>query len=420
MSSATSGTVTQSTAVMDDAIWQDRDLRFDLPQQHFQPRRTETLIDTIDSIEDTKAANNERGTLTVTNLRLTWQSDKSGAAGGGSGGGVGGSGGGGSNLSIGWNCVVGVTIKSVENRLKGKSTGLYITTKHNNQRFEFVFTHVASTVPLALSTTGKPQPSDKSQSANNGVPLLFNTVQQVYKSYDNTKLYRDLKLRGAIIKDKTLILLPQENVYSKIEGVWNLSSDQGNLGSFFITNVRLVWHANLAENFNVSIPYMQIKVVKVRDSKFGHALVIETMARSGGYVLGFRIDPMDTLLNVFQEIKTLHSVYAVTPIWGVVFDQNKSNQAVTDGNENGNSKKKEATIVVNEDVEIVDNAHVYVLASYLADGSSGGSGSGSGSGGSSGGDGGVGVELVYDKVLGLAVEKLRDPKISMKELWSVA
>ena len=40
-------------------------------------------------------------------------------------------------------------------------------------------------------------------------------------------------------------------------GVWNLSSDQGNLGTFFITNVRLVWHANMAENFNVSIPYLQ-------------------------------------------------------------------------------------------------------------------------------------------------------------------
>ena len=244
------------------------------------------------------------------------------------------------------------------------------------------------------------------------MPALFNAVQQVYKSYDNTKLYRDLKLRGAIIKDKTLILLPHENVYSKIEGVWNLSSDQGNLGSFFITNVRLVWHANLAENFNVSIPYMQVKVVKVRDSKFGHALVIETMARSGGYVLGFRIDPMDTLLNVFQEIKTLHSVYAVTPIWGVVFDQNKANQAVLDANEKG--KKVEATITVSEDVEIVDNAHVDVLASYLADGASGGSGGGGG------GDGSVGVELVYDKELGLAVEKLRDPKITMRELWSVA
>jgi hypothetical protein len=25
-----------------------------------------------------------------------------------------------------------------------------------------------------------------------------------------------------------------------------------------LTNVRLVWHANLAENFNVSIPYIQV------------------------------------------------------------------------------------------------------------------------------------------------------------------
>merc|ERR1711988_1580956 len=105
-------------------------------------------------------------------------------------------------------------------------------------------------------------------------PRLFTTVQAVYRSYDTTKLYRDLKLRGAIIKEKQLILLPHEQVYNKVAGVWNLSSDQGNLGTFFITNVRLVWHANLAENFNVSIPYLQIKTVRVRDSKFGKALVV--------------------------------------------------------------------------------------------------------------------------------------------------
>lgn len=46
--------------------------------------------------------------------------------------------------------------------------------------------------------------------------------------------------------------------FGQIEGVWNLSSDQGNLGCFCLTNVRLVWHANLAQNFNVSIPYMQM------------------------------------------------------------------------------------------------------------------------------------------------------------------
>ncbi len=108
-------------------------------------------------------------------------------------------------------------------------------TKFNSSRFEFIFTSLVK-----------------------NSPRLFTTAQAVFKSYETSKLYRDLKLRGAIIKDKSLLMLPDEEVYTKVDGVWNLSSDQGNLGTFFVTNVRLVWHANLAENFNVSIPYLQI------------------------------------------------------------------------------------------------------------------------------------------------------------------
>jgi Bardet-Biedl syndrome 5 protein len=62
----------------------------------------------------------------------------------------------------------------------------------------------------------------------------------VHRTYDTTKLYRDLKLRGAIIQDKELKQLPLEQTYNKVNGVWNLSSDQGNLGTFFVTNIRLV------------------------------------------------------------------------------------------------------------------------------------------------------------------------------------
>jgi len=51
---------------------------------------------------------------------------------------------------------------------------------------------------------------------------------------------------------------------------------KGNLGIFHITDVRLIWHAELNENFNVSVPYYQTKTVKIRDSKFGLALVVET------------------------------------------------------------------------------------------------------------------------------------------------
>lgn len=81
----------------------------------------------------------------------------------------------------------------------------------------------------------------------------------------------------------------------------------------------MVWHANLAENFNVSIPYLQIRVIRVRDSKFGHALVLETTGRSGGYILGFRIDPMERLTSVFKEITAMHAVYTVNPMLGIKY-----------------------------------------------------------------------------------------------------
>ena len=127
-------------------------------------------------------------------------------------------------------------------------------------------------------------------------------------------------------------LLSLRQVFKHVQGVWNLSSDQGNLGTFYITNVRMVWHANLAENFNVSIPYLQMKTIRMRESKFGRALVIETVARSGGYILGFRVDPADKLEGVYQELNSLHQVYSVNPIFGIDFvheEKQKSLEEVT-------------------------------------------------------------------------------------------
>lgn len=45
-------------------------------------------------------------------------------------------------------------------------------------------------------------------------PRLFITAQAVLRSYETSRLYRELKMRGAIIKDKQLILLPGEKVRS--------------------------------------------------------------------------------------------------------------------------------------------------------------------------------------------------------------
>ena len=77
----------------------------------------------------------------------------------------------------------------------------------------------------------------------------------------SSKLYRELKLRGAVIHNKQLKILPLEQVFSTLHGVWNLSSDQGSLGTFIVTNVRLVWFADMNEAFNISLPYLQINSV---------------------------------------------------------------------------------------------------------------------------------------------------------------
>ncbi len=61
------------------------------------------------------------------------------------------------------------------------------------------------------------------------------------------------------------------------------------------------------------------KSIRVQNSKFGLALVIETMPQSGGYILGFRVDPADQLNEVAKEIQNIHSVFAKNPVFGVNF-----------------------------------------------------------------------------------------------------
>lgn len=188
-------------------------------------------------------------------------------------------------------------------------------------------------------------------------------------------------------------MLPNEQMYNKVPGVWNLSSDQGNLGTFFITNVRLVWHANLAENFNVSIPYLQMKVVRVRESKFGLALVIETSQRCGGYILGFRVDPAEQLQKVFQEVQSLHQVFSATPVFGVDFTTEDKAAPI-----------EQLTVArQQDDVEIVDNDDTpgNASAAYFAEGEKG-----------------ADRDVVLSPELGLAIERLPEG-CTAKSLWNV-
>jgi Bardet-Biedl syndrome 5 protein len=340
------------------SVWQDREIRFDMAVKGLALRKGEFEIDHHEGVEDTKGNNGERGTLVVTNLRVIWFSKRSRRT----------------NLSIGYNSVSNISMKTASSRLRGKTQSLYVMTRFQGSKFEFIFTNL-----------------------DDNSPRLFTTVQAVYRAYDTSRLYRDLKLRGAIIADKELKLLPKEETYNRISGVWNLSSEQGNLGTFFVTNVRVVWHANMAENFNVSIPYVQMKSVTVRDSKFGRALVIHTTSRSGGYVLGFRVDPAEKLDEIYKEVDALFKVFSVNPVFGVDFkveDASESLRNVT--------KHRES-----DDVEIIgEGGESDPLAAYYAEG---------------GKD--VGREndpnnIVYCPRLGMAVQRMPEG-VTTEMLWNI-
>ena len=142
---------------------------------------------------------------------------------------------------------------------------------------------------------------------------------------------------------------------------------------------------------------MQIKNIRLRESKFGQALVIETFTRAGGYILGFRIDPLELLQATLKEITNLFSIFSSSPIFGVDFvvesDTPAANETITPRR-------------VEEDVELIEeDEDAHAVAAYYADGG--------------GADEGMeGGRIDFDSRLGLAIEALQ-PGLTMEQLWRV-
>jgi len=382
-----------------NSVWQDREIKFDVHAKLLALRPGEIVVDVLAKVEDTKGNNGDGGSLTVTNLRLIWRSARSKRA----------------NLSVGLGTITSMHVKQASSRLRGATDSLYVMTKCNGGRFEFIFTN------LEVSTGGTAWRS-------------FLTVQHVQRSYDATKLFRELKLRGALISNEELKLLKGEEVYNKIGGVANLSnqvrdactksggtpcrpgypslfthslaskhclfllfiSQRGNDGVLHLTNVRLVWHAEHSPNFNASIPYTQMASVSLRDSKFGKALVVTTSKRSGEYVLGFKVDDEEKLNDVFKEVEALHRVFTTNPVFGVDVGEVRGS-ARDDALQRNDSSRSNVNTEEDDDVEIIDSREsgTDLMRKYYAEIAAG----------SDGYDVST-LEPVFDETLGLAIEPL--------------
>ncbi|XP_041982910.1 Bardet-Biedl syndrome 5 protein homolog [Aricia agestis] len=260
------------------AIWEDKEVLFDLPFEYLKLRPGERIFDRIEPIEDTKGNSGSKGRMVVTSLRVIWHSLKSPRI----------------NLSIGLGCVITTSTRTVSSGLRGTTQALQLLAGCGGNQYEFVFTNLA---PNCVRH--------------------YTSVIGVHKAYAGSKMFRELKLRGAFIHNKQLRMLPSETICLQESGIWNLSSESGNLGQLVVTTVRVVWFADLNDAFNISMPYITIESISIRDSKFGDALVIVTRAAAGGYVLGFRADPRERLAGLATELQTLHQAYSERPNLGV-------------------------------------------------------------------------------------------------------
>ena len=99
-------------------------------------RRGEKEIDSINSVEDAKGNNGDRGSLTVTNLRIIWVSHRNPRT----------------NLSIGLDSVSSIMIRTANSQLRGATQALYLMTKFNSSRFEFIFTSLVKASPRLFTT----------------------------------------------------------------------------------------------------------------------------------------------------------------------------------------------------------------------------------------------------------------------------
>ena len=84
------------------------------------------------------------------------------------------------NLSVGYDTITKVDINNSFSAENGNSQLLKLRAKNGRARYEFKF-----------KTIGISKNKD-----------IFSTFQKICRSYESTRMYRDIKLRGAIVHDK--------------------------------------------------------------------------------------------------------------------------------------------------------------------------------------------------------------------------
>lgn len=292
-------------------VWQEREVRFDISKKEISLRKGEKCLDTINNIEDSKGNNGDVGVMMFTNLRIVWFCVENLKL----------------NLSIGYDCILSSEAKQINSKVSGESMALFIKVKFGNNRFEFVFNAVA-----------------------NSSPQLFNTFTYVIKLYEHTRLYRDVKLKGFLMSEKSVSKLNLEEIFSRVKNTSLITMNKneeisaGN-GELFITNVRIIWFSPSLENYNCSIPWIDIRSIKIKEhNKFGKIINFETNKFFGSQSVSIKLNVNDSSFDkILDEILTKHVKYLDDPILGVWVERDSKGKIIDKIEETKNSENTNTT-----------------------------------------------------------------------------
>ena len=363
-------------------IWQDREIRFDVPKIDLKLRKGEESLDTITNIEDSKSPCGDIGTFVFTNLRLIWYCNTNI----------------GLNFSIGYDCISDFKEQAFTSKITGETTALSIKCRSKGNIYGLLFNSVSDSGPSLLSA-----------------------LQSLVKIYEASRLYRDIKVKGSITKDKKLTLLPDENITGSFNPVCFVSQNQKDKtnGQLLIGNIRLVWFANSVDNYNVSIPWIQMKtVLSQKDPKYGKVLVVETCSFFGGAKYYFVCTDNDQFEKMLDDITKALFYYRECPVIGIDIkkyfdmDETKKNKEKT---KNVTETNKETMKTFNkmieqkkeDEEEIIDQNYFNEISNAVA----------YQIGNNRNKDVAIG-DIVFSNELGCAVEKLPEG-VTIDHLWKI-
>jgi hypothetical protein len=84
---------------------------------------------------------------------------------------------------------------------------------------------------------------------------------------------------------------------------------------FYVSNVRIVWYSTQLDSFNVSLPWIHVKNIKIKETKNGKLIFFEINKHSGGNVLAFKFN--DNVDTIFKELQGYHYSYLEVPVFGI-------------------------------------------------------------------------------------------------------